>query len=76
MQEEKCDLCGVGMFTSPNSGVRLLVQHQTHSNFWSRSRLLFFVGDATLSFDCASPNLSDPSLRLLIFVRNSAGTVS
>ena len=26
--------------------------------------LLFFVGDASLSFDCAFSNLSDPSLRI------------
>ena len=41
-----------------------------------RSRLLFFVGDAALSFDCAFSNLSAPSLKLMILVRNSAGTVS
>ena len=39
-----------------------------------RSRLLFFVGDASPPFDCALSNLSDPPLMLMILVRNSAGT--
>ena len=39
-----------------------------------RSRRLFFVGDATLSFDKTFTNLSDPSLTLMFLMKSSAGT--
>ena len=42
----------------------------------SRSRLLFSVGDATLSFVFAFTNLAVPFLALMILLRNSDGTVS
>ena len=41
-----------------------------------KSRLLFFVGDASLSSVCAFTNLCVPFLMLLILVGSSAGTRS